>query len=266
VIALLSDFGYKDAYAGLLHAVILELNPKTTIIDLTHGIAPQNIMSASYVLYTALDHLPPESIIVAVVDPGVGGERDILIARYQDKWIIAPDNGIFSLLENMNPEISFYRPDYKTLYQEGLLPEPSHTFHGRDIFAPLAALLSLKHPALPGPQVSPDSQLLHTGILPLSEHEGYRGYILHFDHFGNAITSIHKDHIKFDPEKNQLRILVAHLIIQGLEASYSSVPADTELAYWGSSGFLEIAVAMGNAEDDLNLEQGQSVEIHFHSS
>ena len=153
IVALLSDFGHRDAYAGIMKAVLLGLNPALRIIDLCHEIDRHHLLSAGYVLYTAWDYLPAATVFCAVVDPGVGSDRGFLMAEADSKILIAPDNGLISLLRRQKPGLRVFELKTQTLPASFLSSElsgdrggrnrgPGGTFHGRDIFAPAAAASS----------------------------------------------------------------------------------------------------------------------------
>lgn len=275
MIALLTDFGYEDVYVGVMKSVISSIAPDSTIIDLSHGIEPGNISSASYLLYSAIDYLPDGSVVCAVVDPGVGSDRRILIAQLGHKFIIAPDNGLLSLTYQMHPELDIFVAEPVSLIDATADNQPfgpvehimSHTFHGRDIFAPTAALLDQGRVDLIGVEVDEWVRLdleVSVHIQAASSRQSMHGRIIHFDHFGNAITNIHRQHFESrNIDFERIYVVVDELILRGAVASFTAVETGQELFYFGSSGFLEIAINQGHAQNQFNLETGQSVEVNF---
>ena len=139
VITLLTDFGNQDAYVGIMKGVIAGINPFANIIDICHNIPPQDIFKAAYLLYTSYKYFPRKTIHVAVVDPGVGSRRDIVCVETKDYFFLVPDNGLLSFILQQERPKSIFR----VTNSKYLLPSPSSTFHGRDVFAPVAAHLSL---------------------------------------------------------------------------------------------------------------------------
>jgi S-adenosyl-L-methionine hydrolase (adenosine-forming) len=277
MIGLLSDFGYTDSYAGIMKAVILGINPQAVIIDICHGISPRNILSGAYELFTAIDYMPANSVISCVVDPGVGSDRDILIAKcynaaHASITIVVPDNGLITLVAKRYPQTEIYKvspKDLAQISQKSPTKKNSQTFHGRDVFAPLVALLDTGDFNINEKKLVTDyTQLLAVESHNLSQLNGLRGYIMHIDHFGNAICSIHLDDTKpyihsTDHDWQHVRISFSGLILQGIHKTYSDMPVGTELCYWGSSNFLEIAVNMDSAAKNLEINQGDELELHF---
>ncbi|HLG30718.1 MAG TPA: SAM-dependent chlorinase/fluorinase, partial [Candidatus Brocadiales bacterium] len=189
VITLLTDFGTKDSYVGIMKGIISGINPDANIIDLCHEIGRQDIFEGAYVLYSSYKFFPAGTIHVAVVDPGVGTKRKIICAKIRDYLFLAPDNGILSLvLTDEKPRLII-----EVTNKKHFLPEISNTFHGRDIFAPVAAYLSrginplklgkrltkIKRIELPHPDASKQ------GVL--------KGKVIYIDVFGNLITNIRRD-------------------------------------------------------------------------
>jgi len=266
IIALLTDFGTKDPYAGIMKAVISGICPEAKIIDLTHEIEPYEVVSASYVLYSSWNYFPTGTIFLSVIDPGVGSNRRELVAVSQSKSVITPDNGTISLLYRMNKDLIAYRAG-KSLLEELKASRPaySHTFDGRDLFAPLAAIAAESGLSnIVGERVEP---VLLTEIESKITEGRVSGRVIHIDRFGNSITSIHIEDIK---EKNTYASRASVFIygrkkgqILKIHRSFSDVKIGEALAYWGSSGFLEIAVRNGNASQLLKLGLRDMVELEL---
>lgn len=261
MITLLTDFGTEDAYVGIMKGVILSVNPRARIIDLTHGIAAQDIAQAAYSLQSAWKYFPAGTVHVVVVDPGVGSDRAILAAESGGHLFLAPDNGILSFLAHAGAAAAV-RVENRTWFR----PQVSQTFHGRDIFAPVAAHLSagLDYRRLGTPadwhqlvRLDPEAPVRsNTGELV--------GRIISVDHFGNLITNIRPQQIQAPGGAAQERapvFSVGSKTVSGLSESYQSRPENHLLAIVGSSGYIEISVAGGNAKHYLGVATGDAVTV-----
>ena len=249
VITLTTDFGIADPYVGIMKGVILRINPRVIIVDLCHEIAPQNIAQAAFLLKTSFRFFPPETIHVVVVDPGVGGKRRAIILRTGEAYFIAPDNGVLSgVLEESNDyqAFSISNPEF-------WLKPVSSTFHGRDIFAPVAAHLSLGIPLEEFGELASD---LVTLSLPRPEvkEDSIVGQVIHIDHFGNLITNIEESLLE-----GELSLEIQGHRIEKLSPCYE-VGGDL-LALVGSTGNLEIALKNGSAAERLRARIGTPVRI-----
>ena len=191
IITLLSDFGNQDAYVGIMKGVIAGINPLANIIDISHSIPPQDIFNGAYLLYTSYKYFPKGTIHVAVVDPGVGSQRDIVCVETQDHLFLAPNNGLLSFVVQEEKPKGIFRVTNNRYF----LPSPSNTFHGRDVFAPVAAHLSLGiKPHQLGVKISKLEQL----DIPKPHYKKtgqLEGQIIYIDRFGNLITNITREHI-----------------------------------------------------------------------
>jgi S-adenosylmethionine hydrolase len=253
-VCLLTDFGNSNAYAGIMKGVLFSLCPKIRLIDLTHDIPPQDVLSAAYHLYSAWDYFPKKTIFVCVVDPGVGSGRKELVAYDQGKYLVCPDNGVISLLIRRKKEINCR--ELKRDPIERIAKNPiSNTFQGRDIFAPAAALIGKqRYKALLGPSIIP---YLIPEVFPeiIAATNALKGKILHIDRFGNCISSIHISEVSGKAYKECVGIKSAGMEITRISRTFSDVAEGEVLAYWGSSGFLEIAVRNGHAASKLGLSR-----------
>jgi S-adenosylmethionine hydrolase len=185
IVTLLTDFGTRDPYVAAVKGVLLSINPELSLIDITHEIAPQSIQQGGFILASAFNYFPEGTLHLAVVDPGVGGKRKGLAAATERYCFIGPDNGLFDRVFTLDPPglvVSLENTEYQ-------LPQPSDTFHGRDIFAPAAAHLSL---GVPLGNLGPTFpyQMRFTGRIVLSDQHEIQGEIIHVDHFGNLISNI----------------------------------------------------------------------------
>ena len=260
IITLTTDFGLGDPYVGIMKGVILSINPGARLIDISHLVRPQSIIHASGLIRDACHFFPEGTIHVAVVDPGVGGERRPILVKTEGHLFVGPDNGIF------RPVITTCQHSQVIHITESkyLLPGISHTFHGRDIFAPVAAHLSLGVDPLKFGPVIDDPVELH---LPRpQEREGIlTGEVIRVDHFGNLITNIHQKDLEQFTGTDRAVIRVANLMVEGLCNTYGEAGEGETLALAGSSGYLEISVNSGRAGDRLGINSddiiGMAVEV-----
>ena len=252
IITLLSDFGLSDAYVGTMKGVILSINPDAAIVDLTHEVQAQAVEQAAYLLSTAYRYFPAGTIHVAVVDPGVGTKRRSIAARAGRWTFVAPDNGLLSHVIRRENEVQVFE-----IMETGyVLPEISRTFHGRDVFAPAAAHLSLGVPISDlGPAVT-DPVLLPPPPQPTGD--AYTGKVIHIDRFGNCVTDIEEEQFR-RWATGGVTIEAEGRRIRGPVATYDEAAPGEAAALFGSAGRLEIAVSMGSAASALGLTLGSRV-------
>jgi S-adenosylmethionine hydrolase len=249
-----------------MKGVILSVNPKATIVDITHGIDPQDVIQAAYRIESAWKYFSPGTVHVVVIDPGVGSSRDIIALKHSGHIFIAPDNGVLTrLIETGGSDEAVWVEN--TGY---FLDSVSRTFHGRDIFAPVSAHLTLgvEMSAL-GPPVDLD-RLVHLSIpKPRRRKPGeIVGIVVNVDHFGNLMTNIDSDLIPSNyPESTEaLEIQIGKNKIAGIATHYGSVEQGHPLAIIGSRGYLEIAVNRGNAAHRFNSNVGDTVYVVLRGS
>ncbi|KAA3616386.1 MAG: hypothetical protein DWQ05_11665 [Calditrichaeota bacterium] len=257
IITLTTDFGTQDGYAGVMHGVILKTAPHATIVDLTHEIPAQNIFAAAFLVESHSKYFPKSSIHVVVVDPGVGSSRRILLAESESQFFLAPDNGLLSFL-NKRKNTRFYRASNRDYW----LPELSQTFHGRDIFAPLAAFLAndLDLKMAFEEIIESDIEILHSGR-PTIKDNRIQGKITYCDHFGNLITNIRSEDL---PGDSTVTIEVGNHRIAGLAKSYSEKNSGEILAIINSFNHLEIAVNSGRADRVILNYKNEDVVVFWH--
>lgn len=258
VIALLTDFGCRDHYVACMKGVILQLNPKAIIVDITHEINPQDIYHGAFILRNALPWFPPKTIFVAVVDPTVGTSRRILAARYNDRYVLAPDNGLLTLLHR-DASLQGIRSVENHQY---FAAQISRTFHGRDIFAPVAAHLSKGVPFDHlGPLID-RMEVLNLARPHLHQDGTIDGEVFTIDHFGNLITNISvADLSAAHTRRHHLQVSVADRVIGPVHASYADVAPGQAVALVGSSQVLEIGINGGNAAKTLDIARGTPVSL-----
>jgi S-adenosyl-L-methionine hydrolase (adenosine-forming) len=253
-ITLTTDFGTRDGFVAQMKGVILGINPRARVIDVTHDIEPFSILEGALVLKGMASHFPGGTIHVAVVDPGVGTGRRGIVLCTEEQTYVGPDNGLFSLImsDNRAYEIrEIQNPDF-------MRPEPHPTFHGRDIFAPTAAHLSAGKPFEEvGPLVDDPIML---SIPTVKENaEGLEGAVIYVDRFGNLTSNIDKAMLS----KTVGKVCVGNVTIQGLSRFFGEVPEGEAMALINSFGLLEIAVNRGNAAQVLGIGKGEPVRIFW---
>lgn len=268
IITLTTDFGLDDGYAGAMKGAILSINPQAAIVDITHLAPPQDVFHGAFALWAAYALFPRGTVHVAVVDPGVGGARRGIAVSGGGYLFVGPDNGVLSLaLEGAadtggrsgDPLVAVERPlppGYAAVEATNPRfhrPEVSSTFHGRDVFGPVAAHLSLGVPLEHlGPRVETIFQF--PASRPSVGAEGtVRGAVLHVDRFGNLLTNIRPAHL---PGRH-VRVRAGRAVINGLSDTYSA--GEGVMALWGSNGTLEIAVKNDSAARILGLRRGDPV-------
>jgi S-adenosylmethionine hydrolase len=238
--------------------VILQINPKVTLVDITHEIASQDVFHAAFVLRQVLPYYPTESIFVAVVDPGVGTQRRILAARYSDRIILAPDNGLLTLVHRDADLQEIRVVENRRLFANNI----STTFHGRDIFAPVAAHLSrgigLDHVG----QVADRIEILDLARPVRNPDGSMDGQVCVVDHYGNLITNISVVDLSAAHTNNShFEVTVRNQLVGPLRLTYADVQRGQPLAMVGSSQMLEIAVNHGNAAQLFNAKRGDLVHL-----
>lgn len=257
-LGLLTDFGLRDGYVGVMKAVALGVAPDTSFVDISHDITPQDIEMGSWTLGMAWRYFPAGSVLVCVVDPGVGSERRGIAFAAGGRFFVGPDNGLFThVLAHASVErcVELTNAAYH-------LPGASATFHGRDIFAPCGAhlLAGVSLDALGGP-VDPETLVrLPIPVAPSWEGETLVGRVAHVDHFGNLISDIPLA----DPSALSapgMRIEVGGRVIARGATHFSAGPADEPFALRDSSGSLAIAVRDGSAAVALKMRRGAAVRV-----
>lgn len=252
VITLTTDFGTEDAYVSIMKGVILGINPKAAIVDICHTVRPQNITQAAYILSTAANYFPDGTIHVAVIDPGVGTRRRAVLLVGPKSYYIGPDNGVFGYVESQS---THKMHAFELTGERYWLHPVSHTFHGRDIFAPVAAHLSLG--VAPHELGTPIASLSSVALSRPHNHEDGTliGKVIHIDHFGNLITDI----MKTDMPKGRVFIEVFGHIIDDVSTTYED--EEGLLAIFGSDDRLEVSVTKGSAASYLGAKIGDEVKV-----
>jgi S-adenosylmethionine hydrolase len=258
VVTLLTDFGLRDFFVGAMKGVILAVNRDARIIDISHDIPPQGVREAAFVLKGSYPHFPPGTIHVVVVDPGVGGARKAILVDAGAHLFVGPDNGVFSWI---------YRDWPCTVVElteaQFFLPEVSSTFHGRDVFAPVAGHLSLGvYDVGSFGTVVPDPVTIEFPE-PVLRSDEIIGEIVHVDRFGNLVTNIPKMMLRGRVKPGEVVVDVEGTVIEGIAVSYAQKEPGERLAIVGGAGLLEVSVNRGSARDSLRVGVGGRVSISF---
>jgi hypothetical protein len=256
VITLLTDFGTKDHYVASIKGVILNINPECHLVDITHRVNPQDIEEGAFILANAYSYFPKGTVHLCVVDPGVGGSRKPILLVTQNYFFVGPDNGLFTLVaqrEKVKQVLVLSKRKY-------FLSKISSTFHGRDLFAPVAAHLSLgARPTAFGYEIS---SLKGIGFQkPVVKEGRLLGEILHIDAFGNVISNIDEARLSRFVQGCPFVIRAGRKSIPGLKEGYWEGKKGEPIALLGSGGFLEISVREGSAQKILKVKKGDKIEI-----
>ena len=246
IVTLLTDFGLDDPFVGVMKGVILSRFADAKIVDLAHGVHPQDVIEGAFWLSRCARHFPPGTVHVAVVDPGVGSDRAPVVVQGAAAAFVGPDNGLLAGLGDQVRRIEL-----------SSLPEPSATFHGRDVFAPVGALLASGELAFE--DVGPEAALEVPSPLPAATvaSEGIDGVVVSVDRFGNLITNIEADDVR--------RLRSPHVrlgaLVRPVRRTYAEADAGDFVAVINAFGTLEVAKRDGNAERTLEAGRGAAVRV-----
>ena len=253
VIALLTDFGLQDHFVGTMKAVIASIAPQTTVMDISHGVAPQDVRGGGFTLWASYRFFPVGTIFLAVVDPGVGSKRGIRVVWNERYIFIAPDNGLLDYVRSEEKDLRAVEVDTKD--SRYTLAEISSTFHGRDIFSPLAAYLSQG--------VDPDSlgRSVDIGIIDspfLSSTSKGEAFVVQVDHFGNCILNIRNSMLEKIASITTVQVTVSDVV-----RYYGEAPEATPCLIEGSNGLVEVFIKNGNAARTMGASGGSSVSVRW---
>jgi S-adenosylmethionine hydrolase len=257
IITLLTDFGSSDYFVGAMKGVILSRNPAATIVDITHEIPPQDITAAAFTLLSCYADFPAGTIHLAVVDPGVGSDRRAIVIECADQYFVGPDNGLFSWICEREGNWTATNITNQRFVRHTI----SNTFHGRDIFAPVAAALSSGHkPEEFGPELADMVQL--DSLEPtVTDANTIKGRIIHIDRFGNCVTNFTRRTLASRSGPTSWRISLSDREITSFRDFFAESEASELFAIAGSAGFIEICVRNGSAAKLLNVQRGESVQL-----
>jgi S-adenosylmethionine hydrolase len=254
VITLTTDFGLRDPYVAIMKGVMLSINPEAKIVDVSHQIPPGAIVQATSVIKDSIAYFPRGTINVVVVDPGVGGPRRPIAVKTDHYFFVGPDNGIFWPFFDENKSSVIIHLTEKKYF----LPDISYTFHGRDIFAPVAAYVSLGVDIREMGLVIRDPVRLSPPCVEIKGNHLY-GEIVRVDNFGNLITSIHRTDMEAFLQSATPRISIGNSTIEDVKRVYADAPRGELMALYGSSNRLEIAVRERSASDFLGLTADEAI-------
>ena len=258
IVTFTTDFGLNDPFVGIMHGVVLNIHPETSIADICHAVASYDVFDGAWTIAQAYRFFPPRTVHVIVVDPGVGGTRRPIIVETDDYVFVAPDNGVLSLVEMRETKFTVRHVTAERYF----LQPVSQTFHGRDVFSPVAGWLSKGvAPAEFGPEVSDYVRIALPAVERVGEN-ALRGVVLKVDKFGNLITNISQQELTaLFTAPPPVNILVAGQTITRVCRSYAEGGDDEFFAIVGSSGYLEIATKQASAAEKLASGVGTPVGV-----
>ncbi len=252
IITLLTDFGLRDHFVGSVKGILLSLNPDATLVDITHLVPPQDVFTAAFLLHQAYACFPQGTIHFAVVDPGVGTARKPLAVTAGGHYFVAPDNGILTYILQEHEDFTAYEITADHYFRKPV----SSTFHGRDIFAPVAAWISRRIELFQLGPVEPSPVRLQIPALKRLRESLIQGAILAVDHFGNLITNLKPEDLPMP-----FKILAGQREITGLRKTYAEGTPGEVIVVPGSTGFLEIAIKGASAAAALNMRAGSPIGV-----
>ncbi len=256
IITLLTDFGLKDPYVAVMRGVILSINPKCALVDITHQVNFHDIKEGAFILGQAYSNFPKGTIHLSVVDPEVGSARKPILIVTKNYFFVGPDNGLFTIAlrrERVKQAVVLTN-------QKFFLSEISSTFHGRDIFAPVAAYLSL---GVKPESFGPSSKSWHEMSFPdpATKQGKLIGEIVHVDTFGNLVSNIDQKSLLQFSKGRPFVIKIGKRTLRGLKKGYWEGRKDEPIALFGSGGLLEISVREGSAQNALKIKRGDRVVV-----
>lgn len=262
IISLTSDFGSVDHYVGAMKGVMLDIAPDATLVDISHEVPPQNIVAGALLLEASAKCFPKGTVHLAVVDPGVGGDRAALAVEAERCFYVGPDNGLLALALAVDPmrlAVKLTNPRYQR-------HPVSATFHGRDIFAPAAAYLAAGAPLR---DLGEPLEAFRGIDLPAPREDavGLELHIIHVDRFGNLVTDLTQAGLAAwqDRNRGQLALMAAGFEISGISNTYADAAPGDAVAYLGSGGRLELAIRDASAADAMGLGVGGTIRLRLRS-
>jgi S-adenosyl-L-methionine hydrolase (adenosine-forming) len=259
IVTLLSDFGLQDHYVAAMKGVMLGIHPDLNIIDISHMIAPHDIMSAAFILGQAFPSFPPGTVHVAVVDPGVGTSRKALVASAARHYFVAPDNGILSYVAQSREDFIAHEITADHYFRKPV----SSTFHGRDIFAPVAAYVARDIDLTKFGPVEQKPKLLPIPALQRVKDSLIQGAVLAVDRFGNVITNLRAEDLPVYEIENArpCKVLAGQREISSFRRTFAEGRPGEIFVVPGSSGYLEIVSREGSAAEELKLKPGAMIGV-----
>ena len=257
IVTLLTDFGVADYFAGAMKGAVLAVNPRAQVVDLTHEIPAHDVEAAAFTLFAAYDAFPAGTVHVAVVDPGVGSARRPVVVAGGGHLFVGPDNGVFGYVCERAEGVRVFHATESRFFRSAM----SATFHGRDVFAPLAGALSRGvTPESLGPEITDYARLPFPAPRRL-DAATLEGSVIHVDHFGNCITNITRGDVGGGASGGDALLRVGAHEIRSFRSFFAEDAGAREepFAIWGSAGFLEIAVYLDSAARLLDVRRGERV-------
>jgi S-adenosylmethionine hydrolase len=256
IVTLLTDFGTKDYFVASMKGVILNINPRCCLIDISHDVFPQDIREGAFILANAFSYFPKGTIHLAVVDPGVGSERKPILIETKNYFFLGPDNGLLTLATKQDE----VRRVIKLTNKKYFLPYISSTFHGRDIFSPVAGYLSLGlRPETFGEEIKDWVKLDYKE--PNIKGDKLFGEIIHIDHFGNLITNINRERFIYFTKSYNFNIKIKGKKVSGIKSGYWEGEKGEIIALFGSCGMLELSIKNESAQNKLKVKIGDPIIV-----
>ena len=259
IVTFTTDFGLQDPFVGIMHGVVLKIHPETRVVDICHAVPSFNVLDGAFTIAQSYRFFPPRTVHVVIVDPGVGGERRPILAETEDSIFIAPDNGVLSLVEKREPRFSV-----RHITAERYFLQPvSQTFHGRDIFSPVAGWLSKGvAPTEFGPEIA-DYLRLPLPAVRHGEPDHLCASVLKVDKFGNLITNLSELDVPalFSSAAPRVKLRIAGCIVTRMCRSYAEGGEEEFFVIVGSSGYLEIAARQASAAQKLCVGVGEPIAV-----
>lgn len=258
-IALLTDMGLADWYVGTMKGVARSICPSVKLVDICHNLTKQSVEEGAFVLNVSHRYFPKGTVFLCVVDPNVGSSREPIIARNEDYYFVAPNNGLLTFVANQSQKWEtriIANPAYR-------LEDMSQTFHGRDVFAPAAAhLLAGASFESFGPVLEKMVQLRFIDNITL-DHNTLKGRVTYIDSYGNLFTNVTPGMLASHSDPTSFRLNFGHHQVRGISPHYSAVPLNHPLMYWGSSGLLEVAFNQGSATRKWAVRVGDPFTLEW---
>ena len=259
IITLTTDYGTGDHLAGVLKGVILKILPNATVVDISHQVAPMDLLDGALMIGNAYKYFPPRTVHLVVVDPGVGTQRRPILVSGDQHFFVAPDNGVLSVVYDREPTVRV-----RHITAEHYFMNPvSNTFHGRDIFAPVAAWLAKTYQSEPfGDEISDYVRF----ALPRAKPNGtaLKGVVLRVDAFGNLLTNLTAEDLPVGmAAAGKINLRIGNTQIEKLAQTFAQGAAGEPVALVGSSGFVEVAINRGHAARTLGAQRGTEVTLEL---
>ena len=257
IITLTTDYGTNDHLVGTVKGVILKINPDATIVDITHNVTAFDLLDGALAIGAAYSYFPARTIHVVVVDPGVGTERRPLLVTAENQFFVAPDNGVLSVIYEREQNVVVRHATAEHYFLQPI----SNTFHGRDIFAPIAAWLSKTgQPGSMGEQINDFKRFALPR--PKAAEGAVKGIVMRVDNFGNLITNFRREDLpEAAPHNGSIGLQLGNQQVSRLVSTFAQGNAGEAIAYLGSSGYIEIGINKGNASRTLGIGRGTPVTL-----